>query len=73
MNAQLGNDTDTWKPGLENHAEVTLNDNNDIRLLFFCLAEDLIVGSSLFPQKKIHKLTWNSQMGKFSTKLITLL
>ncbi|XP_072028338.1 uncharacterized protein [Amphiura filiformis] len=59
MNAQLGDDVNTWKPALGCHAVGALNDNG-IRLLTFCLAHDLIVGSSLFPHKNIHKLTWNS-------------
>ena len=54
MNAQVGNDTSTWKPVLGRHAEGALNDNG-IRLLTFCLAQNLVVGSSFFPYKKIHK------------------
>ena len=60
MNAQVGNDTATWKPALGGHAEGALNDNG-IRLLNLCLAQNLVVGSPLFPHKKIHKLTWNSR------------
>ena len=63
MNAQLGNNTDTWSPVLGNHAEGDLNDNG-IRLLSFCQANNLVVGSSLFPHKRIHKLTRNSPNGK---------
>ena len=63
MNAQLGNDTSTWSPVLGNHAEGDLNDNG-IRLLSFCQAHNLVVGSSLFPHKRIHKLTWNSPNGR---------
>ena len=63
MNAQLGNDTDTWSPVLGNHAEGDLNDKG-ITLLSFCQAHNLVVGSSLFPHKRIHKLTWNSPNGK---------
>ncbi|XP_072017166.1 craniofacial development protein 2-like [Amphiura filiformis] len=63
MNAQLGDDVSTWKPALGCHAVGALNDNG-IRLLTFCLAHDLVVGSSLFPHKNIHKLTWNSPDGK---------
>ncbi len=63
MNAQLGNDTDTWKPALGSHAEGNLN-GNGIRLLSFCLVHNLFIGSSMFPHKKIHKLTWNSLDGK---------
>ena len=62
MNAQLENDTNTWKSALGNYAEGTLNmpNDNDIRLLFFCQTHNVIVGSSLFPHKKIHKLSCNS-------------
>ena len=63
MNAQLGSDTDTWHPALGKHAEGYLNDNG-IRLLSFCQAHNLVVGSSLFPHKRIHKLTWNSPDGR---------
>ena len=37
---------------------------NGIRLLTLCLAQNLVVGSSLLPHRKIHKLTWNSPDGK---------
>ena len=63
MNAQVGNDTSTWKPVLGRHAEGALNDNG-IRLQTLCLAPSFVVDSLLFPHKKIHKLTWNSQMAK---------
>ena len=32
--------------------------------IFFFKAHNLVVGSSLFPQKRIHKLTWNSPNGR---------
>ena len=63
FNTQLGNDSDTWKPALRKHAEGELN-NNGTRLLSFCLAHKLVVGSSLFPHKRIHKMTWNSPDGR---------
>ena len=63
MNAQLGSDTETWKPHLGSHAEGELNDNG-LRLLTFCQVHNLVVGSSLFPHKRIHKLTWNSPDGR---------
>ena len=62
-NAQLGNDTSTWSPVLRHHTEGDLNDNG-IRLLSFCQAHNLVVGSSLFLHKRIHKLTWNSPNGR---------
>ena len=62
MNAQVGNDVRTWKPILGKHAERPLNENG-ARLLTFCLAQDLLVASSLFAHRKIHKLTWNSPDG----------
>ena len=68
FNAQLGNDSDTWKPALGKHAEGELN-NNGIRLLSFCMAYKLVVGSSLFPHKRIHKMTWNSPDGRTVTQI----
>ena len=44
-----------------------LNDNG-IGLLSFCQAHNL-VGSPLFPHKRIHKLTWNSPNGKTSNQI----
>jgi len=68
LNAQVGNDTSSWKSVLGGHAEGALNDNG-IRLLTFCLAQNLVVGTSLFPHKKIHKLTWNSPDGKTKNQI----
>ena len=63
MNARVGNDTTTWKLALGGHAKGALN-YNDIRLLTLCLSQNLVVSSSLFPRKKMHKLTWNSPDGE---------
>ena len=63
MNAQVGRDTGTLKPVLGKHAEGVLKDN-DIKLLTLSLAQNLVVESSLFAHKNIHKLTWNSPDGK---------
>ena len=68
INAQIGNDTSTWKLVLGSHAEGDLNDNG-IRLLSFCQAHNLVVGSSLFPHKRIHKVTWNSPNGKTTNQI----
>ena len=38
--------------------------NNGERLLEFCMAYDLVVGGTLFPHCKIHKLTWCSLNGR---------
>ena len=68
FNAQLGNDTAAWKPALGKHAVGELNENGS-RLLTFCNENDLVVGSSMFDHKNIHKLTWRSPDGKTRTQI----
>ena len=64
MNVQLGNDTSTWSPVLGNRAEVDFNDNS-IRLLSFFQAHNLLVGSSLFSHKRIHKGSFHMKSQDF--------
>ena len=37
--------------------------NNGVRLIDFCVTQELIVGALWFPHKQIHKYTWNSPDG----------
>ena len=48
------------------HAEGELNDNG---IRSCCLAHKVVVGSSLFPHKRIHKMTWNSPDERTMTQI----
>ena len=41
------------------HGYVNLNDNGE-RLMHLCGMNSLVIEGTLFPQKDIHKISWNS-------------
>ena len=45
-----------------------INDNEE-RLIGLCEQNDLIIGGTLFPHKKIHKITWTSPDGNTKEQL----
>lgn len=47
-----------WKHGIG-----YVNENRDL-FTDFCNFDDLVIGGTTFPHKKIHKTTWSSSDGK---------
>lgn len=62
LNAKIGNDN----LGIENiigrHGLGEMNENGN-RLVDFCGDKELVIGGTLFPHKKCHKVTWTSPNG----------
>lgn len=59
FNAKVGSDNEGVELVMGKHGEGVRNDNGG-RLIEFCGINELVIGGTLFPHKKCHKLTWTS-------------
>ena len=62
LNASIGSDRIAHRGIIGPVCSGLANDNGS-RLLDFCASNDLRIGSSWFPRKRIHQLTWYSNDG----------
>jgi hypothetical protein len=60
--AKVGRE-DVFKPTLENESLQEINNDNGIRVVHFATSKNLIVKSTMFPHRNIHKYTWTSPDG----------
>lgn len=56
MNARVGNRAEEWNGVIGKEGEETLNDSG-VRLLEFCVMNDLVILNTMFIHKDIHKFT----------------
>ena len=63
LNAKIGKD-ETWRGTIGMHSLHNVSNDNGERLVYWAAAEDLVVTSTLFPNKDIHKMTWKSPDGR---------
>jgi len=63
FNAKVGREI-IFKPTIGQ--EILQQDNNDngVRLVNFAITKNLVVKSTMFPHRNIHKFTWTSPEGK---------
>jgi hypothetical protein len=62
MNAKVGNNNTNYEKAMGTHGCGDMNDNGS-RLADFCMNNSGVIGGTIFPHKKIHKLTWKSPDG----------
>lgn len=63
FNAKIGNNNRNREVAMDTHGIGNMNANREI-LAEFCMEYNLIIGCSIFPHKKIHKVTCMSPDGK---------
>ena len=63
MNTEVGSDNTSLERAMGRHGCGTMNDNEK-RLVEFCLENNCAIGGTILPHKDIHKITWNSPDGK---------
>ena len=63
LNAQVGTEQ-IFRPTIGPHSKHTISNDNGIRIILFATSRNMIVGSTLFPHRGIHKGTWKSPDGK---------
>jgi hypothetical protein len=55
---------DIFKPRIGNESFHETSDDNGVRVVNFATSKNLVVKSTMFPHRKIHKYTWTSPDGK---------
>ncbi|XP_022161478.1 uncharacterized protein LOC111027411 [Myzus persicae] len=68
MNAQVGKEN-TYKTTIGEHSLHDQSNDNGVRLINFAISKNMVVSSTRFPRKNIHKETWLSPGGKYSSQI----
>ena len=68
LNAKVGEDNRHYEQVMGKHGLGQINDNGD-RLLACCVYNNLVIGGTIFPHKKIHKATWISPDGQTENQI----
>jgi hypothetical protein len=63
INAKVGRE-DIFKLRVGNESLHETSNDNWVRVVNFATSENLVVKSTMFPHRKIHKYTWTSADGK---------
>jgi hypothetical protein len=68
FNAKVGRE-DIFKPTIGNESSHEISNDNGV--VNFVTFKNLVVKSTMFPHRSIHKYTWTSPEGRHTTRLIT--
>ena len=68
MNAKLGNDNEGFNEYMGVHGMGEMNENG-LRFASFCMANELVIGSTMFEHRDIHKYTWISPCGRHRNQI----
>jgi hypothetical protein len=63
FNAKVGRE-DIFKPTIGNEGSHEISNDNGVRVVNFATSKNLVVKSTIFPNRSIHKYTWTSPDGK---------
>jgi endonuclease/exonuclease/phosphatase family metal-dependent hydrolase len=63
FNAKVGRE-DIFKPTIGNESSHKISNDNGVRVVNFATSKNLVVKSTLFPHRSIHKYTWTSPDGQ---------
>ena len=70
FNAKVGREN-IFKPTIGQESLHQDSNDNGVRLVNFTTSKNLVVKSTMFPHRNIHKYTWTSPDGKITTRLTT--
>jgi hypothetical protein len=68
FNAQIGSENAGVEKVMGRHGVGSRNINGEM-LIDFCVAQQLVIGGSLFPHKTCHKITWVSPDGRTQNQI----
>jgi hypothetical protein len=60
-------------PTIQSESLHEITNDNGIRVVIFATSKDLVVRSTMFPHRKIHKYTWTSPEGNTHTHRLIML
>jgi len=63
FNAEVGREN-IFKPTIGNESQHQDSNDNGVRIVNFATSKNLVVKSTMFPHRNIHKYTWTSPDGK---------
>ena len=63
FNAKMGSEN-TFKPTIRNDSLHQDSNDNGVRVVNFATSKNLVLESTMFPHRDIHKYTWTSANGK---------
>jgi hypothetical protein len=55
---------DIFKPTIGNESSHEISNDNGVRVVNFATSKNLVVKSTIFPHRSIHKYTWTSPHGQ---------
>jgi hypothetical protein len=55
---------DTFKPTIGNESSHEISNDKGVRVVNFATSKNLVVNSTMFPHRNIHKYTWTSPDGQ---------
>jgi hypothetical protein len=62
LNVKVGRE-DIFKPTIGNESSHEISNDNGVRVVNFATSKNLVVESTMFPHRSIHKYTWTSRDG----------
>ena len=68
LNAKIGGDNEGYETVMGKEGLGEMNDNGE-RFADFCDIQDLVIGGSVFPHKRIHKATWKHPNGTVENQI----
>jgi hypothetical protein len=68
LDAEVGG-KDIFKPTIENENLQEISNDNGLKIVNFATSKNLIVKSTMFPHRNIHKFTWTSPDGKIHNRI----
>jgi hypothetical protein len=66
FNAKVGRE-DIFKPKIGNESSYEISNDNGVRVVNFATSKNLVVKSTMFPHRSIHKYDWTSPDGQNQT------
>jgi hypothetical protein len=68
FNAKVGRE-DIFKPTIGNESSHEISNDNGVTVVNFATSKNLVVKSTMFHHRSIHKYTWTSIDGKTHNKI----
>ena len=69
FNSKMGNSNIDFEACMGNEGAGNTMNENGVRFGSFCLANNLVIGGTLFKHSDIHKTTWTSPCGKYKNQI----